>query len=226
VNDLAAGEWQLRSFVLRRAREVGLSVADVAQRAGLTRQYLYKLIDGGTHDPGIRTLHRLAQALEVAPVVLFRHFIDLRAARRGPRTGVATSMHDADDAVAFAADLTMPDHAPVAPGERFTKTWAVQNVGTVAWQQRRLARADDAIVVARRLGDGSLAPMVDAHLRTLQAEVRLPDAAPGDLAVVSVDFEAPHESCSVASVWRIVDGDGRACYPPDFFLQVVVTVLA
>jgi transcriptional regulator with XRE-family HTH domain len=226
VNDLTAGEWQLRSFVLRRAREVGLSVADVAQRAGLTRQYLYKLIDGGTHDPGIRTLHRLAQALEVAPVVLFRHFIDLRAARRGPRPGVATSLHDGDDAVAFAADLTMPDHAPVAPGERFTKTWAVQNVGTVAWQQRRLARADDPIVVARRLGDGSLAPMADAHLRALQVDALLPDTAPGDVAVISVDFEAPQEACSVASVWRIAEGDGRACFPPHFFLQVVVTVLA
>ena len=42
---------------------------------------------------------------------------------------------------------------------------------------------------------------------------------------IQVDFEAPKENCSVTSIWCMVDSEGLFCFPPQFFLQAIVTVL-
>jgi len=40
-----------------------------------------------------------------------------------------------------------------------------------------------------------------------------------------MEFRAPEENCSVASIWRMVHPDGSFVFPPEFFLQVIVTVV-
>ncbi len=42
-------------FVRRRARELGLSLAEVARRAGLSRQAIYKLLDGAALETHLST---------------------------------------------------------------------------------------------------------------------------------------------------------------------------
>ncbi|MDY0329336.1 MAG: NBR1-Ig-like domain-containing protein [Thiomonas sp.] len=219
----------LRAILARRSRELGKTRAGIARDAELSRTYLYALANGSAQDPSVRTLVKLARALQVSPLLLFRHYADAAGA---PMSGApllptnrAVGLHDSEDVAVFNADLTMPDHALVLPGEAFRKVWEVQNVGNVPWRGRRLVRVDDDYVLARRTADG-LRAVLSPSLASLHREIAIPDALPGQPAQIGVDFSAPNESCTVASIWRIEDAQGRPCYGPAFLCHVIVTVMA
>ncbi len=140
-------------------------------------------------------------------------------------TNRAVGLHNPDDVAVFNADLTVPDHALVLPGEAFRKVWELQNVGSMPWRGRRLVRVDDEYVLAQRTYDGLRAVLIPS-LTSLYREIPIPDTAPGQPAQISVDFSAPSETCTVASVWRIEDAQCRPCYGPAFLCHVLVTVMA
>ena len=96
---------------------------------------------------------------------------------------------------------------------------------SVAWPARRLVRQDSTLVVAQRERNGVLTPLLDAHLRSLEQVLDVPVTPPGAVRELSVDFAAPLENCSVASVWRFEDLDGEPVYKSSCFLQVIVTVM-
>lgn len=223
-------EEQMHALLSRRARELGKTFKDLAADAGLARTYLYKLLAGNTHDPSIRTLIRLADAFEVSPILLFRHFGLLHGppcpGAQSPEFGTrAQGNIDSGDAIEFIADVSIPDHSLVHAGEVFQKVWQVQNVGTVRWRKRRLVRVDDEYVIARRQSDGNLVPLALTYLASLSNAVNVPDTSPGDTANIAVDFASPPASCSVASIWRMEHDTGTPCFQHQFFLQVIVTVV-
>lgn len=207
----------------RRLRALGLTQTEVAARAGMPRAYVYRLCQGGVPNPGVLTLERLALALQVPAAALVRLWLQGAA---GPARSplVFEAPGNPQDRMMFLDNVTVPDHALVMPGERFTKTWALQNVGATAWPARRLVRCDEALVVARRERSGALAPMLDAYLSSLERMVEVAPTPPGAVAEISVDFGAPLENCTVASVWRLETGHGQPCYAERCFLQVIVTV--
>lgn len=220
----------LRALLRHRAQALGKTFKTLASEAGLARTYLYKLTAGVTLDPSVGTLVRLAGALEVSPIALLRHYAQLSMPeQRAPRAGLETSRANGllrqDDAIIFNADVTFPDHTVVRGGEAFRKVWEIQNVGGVTWHGRRLIRADQQYVISRERAGGALEPLTQAHLRSINQEVRIPDTPPGACARLEVDFAAPRENCSVASVWRVHCKDGNPCYDASFFLQVIVTVI-
>ena len=47
--------------------------------------------------------------------------------------GPATVPPSACDKAQFIADVTIPDGTDMSPGQKFTKTWSLKNVGTCAW---------------------------------------------------------------------------------------------
>lgn len=219
----------LRAILTRRSRELGKTRADIARDAGLSRTYLYALANGSAQDPSVRTLVKLARALQVSPLLLFRHYADAAGA---PMSGApllptnrAVGLDEPGDIAVFNADLTIPDQALVLPGEAFRKVWEVQNTGSVPWRGRRLVRVDDDYVLARRTNDG-LRAVLGPSLASLHREVAIPDTLPGQPAQIGVDFSAPSETCTVASVWRIENAHGRPCYGPAFLCHVIVTVMA
>lgn len=214
----------LHDFVSRRSRFLGLSQTELAVRADMTRAYLHRLITGGVPNPGVLTLQRLALALQVSPTALLRLFVGTPQGC-GSAQVRHVSPNDLRDAMAFLADVTVPDHSVVLPGERFTKIWAIQNVGDVAWPARQLVRQDEAVVVARRERSGVLTPLLDAHLNSLERVLNVPPVPVGQVQELRVDFVAPQENCTVASVWRLQSPDGQACYPDNAFVQVIVTVV-
>lgn len=217
----------LHALVTRRCRELQVSISQAAREAGLTRSSLYKLMDGSTRDPSVGTLFRLADALSLAPMTLFRLYAPPGKTPE-MRTGasVIRSTTRLGDAVAFSPDLSVPDHSVVVPRERFVKRWSFQNVGTAPWVGRRLVRVERELIVAQRRCDGVLEALADAHLASDAAEVRLPDRAPGSTCVAEVAFTAPDKAGTAVSVWRMVDAAGQPCFPPAFFLQAAVTVIA
>jgi transcriptional regulator with XRE-family HTH domain len=231
---------QFEGFVRRRSAQLGLPLTDLAAKAGLTRAYLHALLAGKTRNPGVLTLANLAQALQIPSISLYRLFEqvgevsqgagfdtagdDARSAEHWQQRQRHTAIADANDVLMFTADVTIPDHSMVLPAERFTKTWAVQNAGRSHWRGRRLQRIDQELVVAIREGM-SLTPILDSHLHSLGREIDVPDTPAGHGVELSIDFMAPRENCSVASLWRFVDMGGQPIYKPSCFLQVIVQVI-
>ncbi|HEE4992857.1 TPA: helix-turn-helix domain-containing protein [Klebsiella pneumoniae] len=221
----------LRALIARRGRELGKSMTAIAKEAGLSRTYLYGLAGGASQDPSVRTLVKLAKAIQVSPLLLFRYYADLGGAPSAGAplapTNRAVGLRDRGDIAVFNADVTTPDHAIVLPGEAFHKIWEIQNVGRKPWHGRRLVRVDGEYVIARREpGKTDLQVVLNAHLTSLYQEVAIPDTLPGQPVRISIEFAAPKESCTVASIWRIEDSEGNPCYGPSFILHVVVTVMA
>lgn len=214
----------LEHFLCARATQLGLSMKDIASNACVARSHLYKIV-GRETQPSLDCLVRLAHALEVAPVALLRFFADLSCTR--PELVHSRAQGNNGDAVAFSADVTHADHAVMRPGEGFRKVWEIHNVGRAVWRRRRLCRVDRQYVIAPavRTGPTEAQPLVSGLL-SLDTDVCIPETPPGCSARIAVDFVAPVESCSIASVWRIYGEDGLPSFAPSFFLQAIVTVIA
>lgn len=220
----------LRALLARRGRELGKTLTALAAEAGLARTYLYDLANGGARDPSVRTLVRLAGALQVSPLLLFRYYADLQGSAAFGAFPLATNRavnpRDPEDIAAFNADVTTPDHAVVSPGESFRKIWELQNLGNRPWRGRRVQRVDGEYAIARRRPDGGLEAVQEAYLASLYREIALPDTLPGQPVHIAVDFAAPKESCTVASIWRMTEADGVPCFGPSFIFFALVTVMA
>jgi hypothetical protein len=95
------------------------------------------------------------------------------------------------DAAKFVADVTIPDHSPISPGESFTKTWRLANVGSCTW--------DSSYTLVFDAGDQMGAP----------SSQPLPGAvAPGAQTDVSVTFKAPTAGGNYRSFWRLRNPSG------------------
>ena len=215
----------IEAFVRRRCEAMGCSLQSLVKEAQISRSLLYKLFDGSASDPSVGVLIRLAAALRVPVVALTRFYATDCCPKSYSRHTHARGLANPQDEISFVGDITIPDHSVVLPREAFRKVWAIRNAGRATWRGRRFVRVDEDLVVARRV-NGSLELMLDAHLTSFGNSIPLPDLEPDEVYEPSMDFRSPSESCSVASVWRMVDACGTPCFPPHFFLQVVVTVIA
>lgn len=178
---------------------------------------------GRVADPGVKTLFSLAKALNMPCIAMFRLF---REQSNTPvcQSEVHRAKDNVDDCIMFAADIDQPDYALVLPGEAFTKTWAIQNVGRVSWTGRRLQRIDREIIFHTRQPPDSTSELTNSFLQSSCSSVEIPDCTPGETVVVSVQFVAPMGYASVASLWRPVDSHCNYIYGRAFYLQAIVTV--
>ncbi len=90
----------------------------------------------------------------------------------------------------FIKDVTVPDGTEFAPGEHFTKTWRLKNVGSCTWQNYALVFDSGA-----QMG----APSAVAIPGTV---------APGQTVDVSVDLVAPNSAGTYKGYWRLRDDKG------------------
>lgn len=213
---------RFQEYVFQRGKALGISRTELARRARISRESLYKLLRGDIANPSVETLHGLALALEVSPLYLLRQYFD--DLNLGPGT-LLPSRH-ADDHASFVRDVTVPDDMAVGVNQSFIKVWEIQNTGKLHWHNRQLVCQDDDYVLARRTADGSLVEVMDCHLLPAVRSVPLPDAAPGEILRVSVEFVAPPFPCTVMSMWKIADTEGALCFPDFVGLWVRVRVVA
>jgi transcriptional regulator with XRE-family HTH domain len=206
----------LEEFIRRRARELGLSLADVCRRAGVGRQTLYELWRAEKQYPSLHTVAAVAAALDVHPLLLLRYlFADAPQGDNAPLEG---------DQSSFVRDVTYADNTLVLSNERFRKVWSIQNVGTVPWDDRWLRCMDETLEVFTRDGE-SLA--VAPPLQPVQRQVAVPETEPGETTEVSVDFIAPPTpGGTVISYWKMIDGQGQICFPESRGLWVRVQVVS
>lgn len=112
------------------------------------------------------------------------------------------------DASTFVGD-TIPHGTLMEPGEVFEKIWRVKNSGTVSWQGRRLERQG---------------PLTGPGLISSARFYEVPDTEPGQIAAVMAALKAPTYDCSSIAYFKMVDSDGRLCWPDSYQLGLDVLV--
>ncbi|WP_123664437.1 NBR1-Ig-like domain-containing protein [Actinocorallia herbida] len=114
-----------------------------------------------------------------------------------PNPPPAPPAHPGDLAV-FVADVTLTDCARVAPGDTLTKTWRLQNAGTVPWTGYSLQRLDSPQQVGR--------------CQTI-AESPIADTPPGATVDVSTAVIAQKAPGLCYMLFKLVDAEGRIAFP-------------
>jgi hypothetical protein len=112
------------------------------------------------------------------------------------------------DQAQFIADVTIPDGTKMVPGQAFTKTWRLRNLGSCAWDNRY------ALVFSS--GDALGAPAV----------VNLPGSVPsGGTVDLSIDMKAPTATGTFVSRWKLRNPAGQVfgvVADQPFFVEIVV----
>jgi Ig-like domain from next to BRCA1 gene len=104
-------------------------------------------------------------------------------------------------------DVNIPDNTVMTPGQDFTKTWKIKNIGTCTW------------------GDGY--KLIFSYGEKMSGEAQpLPGAiAPGQEVEVSVNFKAPATAGTYLSSWTLQNAKGIAFQGNDnkvLYVQIVV----
>jgi hypothetical protein len=95
------------------------------------------------------------------------------------------------------------------PGQVFEKTWQIKNSGTVSWEGRRLERQG---------------PLLGPGLITSLRYAEIPDTQPGKLAEITTPLKAPTYDCTSVAYFKMVDKEGRLCFPDSYQLGLDVLV--
>lgn len=109
------------------------------------------------------------------------------------------------DKALLVADVTLPDCSTQPRAAMLTKTWRLENQGSVDWRGRRLRRID---------------PVAGTQTCPTTPEVTIPDTKAGQSVDVSVDVTTPATEGVCFGRWMVVDRDGEYSFPgqrPFFF---------
>ena len=106
--------------------------------------------------------------------------------------GPATVPPSACDKAQFVSDVTIPDGTVMSPGQKFTKTWRLRNVGTCAWTK--------SYQIAFYSGEQMGAP---ASLTFAQ------DVPVGGTADFTVEMTAPSAAGSYRGNWMFKNASGQ-----------------
>jgi hypothetical protein len=110
----------------------------------------------------------------------------------------------------FIADITIPDDTVLSPGEFFTKTWRIQNVGLCTWTKN--------YQVVFATGDQLNGP--DEFFLTKAV-------LPGESIDISIKFQAPRSYNCYQGNWLFSDSDGNRFgvgYKANEFFWVAISV--
>ncbi len=208
----------LESYIRTRANEQKLSLSELCRRAGISRQTLYSLNQAPNKLPALQTIVGLASVLAVHPLRLLHLVFDGL-----PLAPQVKQRHKRGDQSAFIGE-SIPDGTLVLCGQRFIKTWELQNVGRVAWENRYLQCMDDElIVIDRRTG---LPLTINENLIPAVSRMPVPYTLPGSTVKLSIAFTAPRMPCTCISYWKSIFADGSLCFPKAQGLSVKVRVNA
>jgi hypothetical protein len=108
----------------------------------------------------------------------------------------------------FVRDVTIPDGSIVQAGQTLHKQWELRNAGSVPWTNRRLTRVGATGGYASPESPDS---------------VPIPDTAPGDTVVISVNVVAPDRPAHYIAHWKMTDAHGQLCFPDRYGYGVWVS---
>ena len=121
-------------------------------------------------------------------------------------TAIATSAANCRDNAILVEDVTYPDNTVVPGGEKFTKTWKLQNTGTCAWTGYSIA-----FVSGDRMDSPDSAPV--------------PETAPKSPVDVSIDLLAPSTDGAYTGNYELRNSAGEVVLigvEKSFWVKIVV----
>nr|MBN1228222.1 hypothetical protein [Anaerolineae bacterium] len=101
----------------------------------------------------------------------------------------------------LVSDAMSPSSASLEPGDSFSVTWRLRNIGTCSWD----VSYQVAQVSGARMGSQSVSPV--------------PSAAPGSTVAITVNLTVPDAGGTLQSIWRLRAPDG-AWFGPDLPVSV------
>jgi len=107
------------------------------------------------------------------------------------------------DSMSFIADVTIPDHTVMSPGQDFDKIWRLKNTGTCIW--------DDTYRLVFVQGD-----QMNGSTMRIRGTVR-----PGETYDVGIDQTAPTAPGNYKGQWQMVNGD-RAAFGNRIWVKITV----
>lgn len=113
------------------------------------------------------------------------------------------------DLAGFEADITVPDGTEFTPGDTFTKTWRLTNIGTCTWN------SDYDLIF--NSGDKMAGPT--------SQQLTTSSVSPGQTIDVSVDLTAPTEPDTYRGNWKLRSGDNIIFGLPNgspFWVEIIV----
>ena len=216
----------LSHFLNKRSKELKFSATKVSKKAGISRQTWYRLINADVKQARIETLMRVANALQVSLVELSHLYVNQQKLSCDL---LKTTAHLNDDTISFTRDAFYPFNAIVNKGETFEKKWEMVNLSEKIWVNCRLVCIDEHLEV--RLKDanhnykwqpprkhyGGLTPQ--------QSSIDIPMTLPQQRITLSMSFQAPKETGTVISHWKIVNSKGEYSFPKRAALSCQVRVI-
>jgi len=121
-------------------------------------------------------------------------------------TAVATSAVACREGAILVEDVTYPDNTVVPQGEKFTKTWKLQNTGTCAWTGYTIA-----FVSGDRMDSPDSAPV--------------PETAAKSTVDVSIDLLAPSNDGAYLGIYELRNASGETVLigaESTFWVKIVV----
>lgn len=143
----------LGEFMQRRNAELGLSVAAVSQRAGMSRATWYRIARGESASPGLRVLRGLARIYKVRAAELFALAAYADAPAPAPRNQPAGPAPETGDAL-----WRCQYERQVRPGTRLDIQLALRNLSDRPWLGAEVRGVHDRWL-----------PLGDGHARAPQA---------------------------------------------------------
>lgn len=208
------------TYVDQRRTELSISKTELAQRVGISRQALHKLISGDIETTSIKTLMRLSAALNLHPSSLMEQMVSSRGLSSYQTHGAIAP----GDGTSFIGDLTYPDNSVVLRGERFTKIWRSRNTGRIPWENRFMKCFDDEI---KLISTSSRITVKNASRGIVPHSylIELPTIKVGEYIDIEVHFLAPDYPCKAVSYWKMVDAEGNVSFPESEGLTCLVQVI-
>ncbi|MGB4499224.1 MAG: NBR1-Ig-like domain-containing protein [Methylococcaceae bacterium] len=213
---------ELGDYVSERCKELKISQRGLAEKSGINKSTLRKILNGDTKQAQLGTIVAIAHVLKIHPIDLFRYFLNQIELPKFTSTGANVK----NDASGFIADVTFPDNSMVRINETFTKIWAIQNIGSIDWIDRKFICMDTQPIGEFDLPEGIATPKEFRGLKPTARNVLIPNTLSGEIVEIVVEFTAPFYPCNVISYWKMVDEEGNFCFPQSEGLSCVVNVLA
>lgn len=107
-------------------------------------------------------------------------------------TIVGTALTGGADQAQFWADISVPDGSDFSPGQSFTKTWRLKNVGQTTWTEEYAL----VFIGGAQMGGTPAVPLA----------TRVP---PGQTVDVSVNLVAPQETGTYRGYWEMRNAAGE-----------------
>lgn len=214
----------LGSYIRRHCAKRRIRLNAFSDRAGYSRTTFYRLLDG-RNQPKLSDLIQLATAMNIHPSLLLRvkwEGVEVEGASSTGKKGVPEQGDAPADMIGFL-DETIPDGTLFGLGEVFEKSWTIQNVGDTVWENRYYMLLDAPYHLPDNKYPDGLA-VEEYRFLPHESLVALPTIRPSETYTLTVKYTTPNVSGRYVSYWKMVNNDGRLCFPHGIGLSVSVLV--